>query len=75
MSDNPAQPVEYTVAGMTCGGCVNSVTKVVSAALPEARVEVFLDQQRVVVHGAANDAAVQQAVEDAGFDFLGRRQG
>jgi copper chaperone len=59
-----------SVTGMTCGGCVNSVQKVL-AALPGVKsVEVSLTpgQARVVVDEARVDrAALVQAVVDAGF--------
>lgn len=61
----------YKVAGMTCGGCVSSVQRAVSAALPDTRVEVSLDEGEVSVDGDHDAAAVRTAIEDAGFDFGG----
>ena len=59
-----------SVTGMTCGGCVNSVNKVLTA-LPGVRsVEVTLapGQARVVYEPARiGHAALVQAVIDAGF--------
>jgi copper chaperone len=59
-----------TVTGMTCGGCVNSVQKVL-AALPGVQgVDVTLTpgQARVVYDPSKTDrAALAQAVVDAGF--------
>lgn len=59
------------VDGMTCGGCVASVTRVLSALEGVTKVEVSLEQARAVV--AADPAKVRreqliQAIEDAGFD-------
>ncbi|MCD6704907.1 MAG: heavy-metal-associated domain-containing protein [Thiobacillus sp.] len=59
-----------SVTGMTCGGCVNSVQKVLAALPGVQRVEVSLTpgQARVVVEPARIDrAALVQAVIDAGF--------
>lgn len=59
-----------SVTGMTCGGCVNSVQKVLAALPGVQRVEVALSpgQARVVVDPAQVDrAALAQAVIDAGF--------
>ena len=59
-----------TVTGMTCGGCVNSVQKVLAALPGVQSVEVSLTpgQARVVVDPARIDrAALVQAVIDAGF--------
>ncbi len=61
----------YLVEGMTCGGCVRSVTNAVQAALPDASVDVALEAGTLTISGAHDEAAVRQAVEDAGFDFAG----
>lgn len=62
----------YRVDGMTCGGCVATLTKALERALPDVTVEVVLDGGRVRVDGDHEEAAVEGAVEDAGFDFVGR---
>ncbi|MCL6442113.1 MAG: cation transporter [Alicyclobacillus sp.] len=60
-----------TVKGMTCGGCVNSVTKALKnvAGVQEANVDlngakatVTFDETKTSV------AALKKAVEDAGYD-------
>ena len=59
-----------SVTGMTCGGCVNSVQKVLAALPGVQSVEVSLTpgQARVVVDPTRIDrAALVQAVIDAGF--------
>jgi copper chaperone len=59
-----------SVTGMTCGGCVNSVQKVLTALPGVQSVEVTLTpgQARVVYDPARVDrAALAQAVVDAGF--------
>ena len=59
-----------SVTGMTCGGCVSSVQKVLAALPGVQSVEVTLTpgQARVVVDDARIDrAALVQAVVDAGF--------
>jgi copper chaperone len=62
------------VTGMTCGGCVNSVQKVLTALPGVQSVEVTLSpgQARVVVDAARIDrAALVQAIADAGFGVAG----
>lgn len=62
--------IVLSVTGMTCGGCVNSVQKVLEALPGVQRVEVTLTpgQARVLVDPARVDrAALVQAVTDAGF--------
>lgn len=62
--------IQLTVTGMTCGGCVASVQKVLSALPGVQTVEVTLTpgQARVVYDPARVDRdALIQAVVDAGF--------
>jgi len=60
----------YKVLGMTCGGCAKSVTNAILDVSPDAEITVNLDEKTVSVNGA-DEAAVIQAVEDAGFEFSG----
>lgn len=62
----------YSVLGMTCGGCARSVTNAILGTAPKAQVQVDLVHKSVTVEGA-DEAAVKQAVEDAGFEFAGRQ--
>ena len=59
----------YTVTGMTCGHCVASVTEEVQEIAGVENVEVDLPTGAVTVTSAAplDDAAVQAAVEEAGY--------
>ena len=61
----------YKVSGMTCEGCVHSITAALQAAIPDATVTVDLAAGKVRVDGAADAAAIKDAVEAAGFDFEG----
>lgn len=61
----------YTVLGMTCGGCAKSVSNAILDAVPNARVDVDLDTKAVSVDGA-EQSIVKQAVENAGFEFVGK---
>ncbi|HEY0838094.1 MAG TPA: heavy-metal-associated domain-containing protein [Azospirillum sp.] len=60
----------YKVDGMTCGGCVRSVTNAITKAAPGAMVTVDLPTGTVSVDGAPADT-VKAAVEGAGFEFKG----
>lgn len=59
------------IEGMTCEGCVRSVTKLV-AALPGVRaVKVSLTDGKAEVtydSGAVTPARIREAVEDAGYE-------
>lgn len=61
-----------TVDGMTCGGCANGVKKALGALSGVQQVEVDLASKRVsVTHdGNVADAAIREAIENAGFDVI-----
>jgi copper chaperone len=62
--------IQLSVTGMTCGGCVASVQRVLTAlpGVQSAEVTLTPGQARVVVDPARVDrAALVQAVVDAGF--------
>jgi copper chaperone len=62
--------IVLSVTGMTCGGCVNSVHRVLTALPGVQSVEVTLTpgQARVVVDPARVDrSALVKAIVDAGF--------
>lgn len=59
------------VDGMSCGGCVKSVTGVLTALDGVAKAEVSLEQKQAVVEFDAAKVTRDQlkaVVEDAGFD-------
>lgn len=61
----------YSVLGMTCQGCANSVTNAIKAAAPGSEITVDLEAKLVTVEGCDDQAVVAQAVDDAGFEFAG----
>jgi len=61
----------YKVEGMTCGGCVKSLTTALEEALPSAKIAVQLEGGLVRVEGDHEAKTVEQTVDDAGFDFAG----
>ena len=63
---------KYKVSGMTCGGCVRSVTNAITARDSAAKVEIDLPTGVVTVDGDLSEDTVKDAVEGAGFDFGGR---
>lgn len=59
------------VQGMTCGGCVASVTRVLQAVAGVENVNVTLEPGRATVTYDASQTSVKalaQAIEDAGYD-------
>lgn len=63
--------MKLKVSGMTCGGCAKSVTRAVEALPSVERALVDLKAGEVTVEGAADERAVRQAIEDAGFEVRG----
>lgn len=59
----------WTVTGMTCGHCVQSVTEEVSAVPGAQEVQVDLASGLLTVSSdqPLDDAAVRAAVEEAGY--------
>ena len=64
----------YTVVGMTCGHCVNAVTEEVSQVPGVTAVDVDLASGGLTVTSETplDAAAVQSAVEEAGYEVAGR---
>jgi copper chaperone len=58
---------QFTVQGMTCQGCVRSVTRAVERLSQGLKAEVDLPSGRVTVEGAVEPERVVQAIEAAGF--------
>ncbi|MFX1821288.1 heavy-metal-associated domain-containing protein [Pseudarthrobacter sp. CC4] len=66
--------VEFAVDGLICGHCVQTVEKLVSAL--EGVESAFVDlvpggRSRLLVGGAPDAAAVQEAVTSAGYTLAG----
>ena len=65
------ETIQLDIRGMTCNGCVNSVTGVLQKIPGVASVEVSLEQNRATVTYNPAQAKPEQfkaAVEDAGYD-------
>ena len=59
------------VGGMSCGGCVKSVTGVLTALDGVTKAEVSLEQKQAVVEFDAAKLTryqLKEVIEDAGFD-------
>jgi copper chaperone len=58
------------VSGMTCGGCINAVTRAVQSQDPQAKVQVDLAAQTVSLETSLTPAQASQLITDAGFPVL-----
>ncbi|MGC9500297.1 heavy-metal-associated domain-containing protein [Streptomyces sp. WG7] len=70
------QPVSttYAVAGMSCGHCKATLTRVIGELDGVTGVDVQVKTGRVTVTGPAepDDAVIAEAVDEAGYELTGR---
>ncbi|WP_312161435.1 heavy-metal-associated domain-containing protein [Phenylobacterium sp.] len=59
--------LSFQVEGMSCGHCVQTVTKAIQGVEPKAVVAVDLATGRVTVQGGERREAIAQAIRDAGY--------
>ena len=58
------------VSGMTCGGCINAVTRAVQTQDPQAKVQADLVRQTVTLETTLSAAQAGQLITDAGFPVV-----
>jgi copper chaperone len=66
------QTVTLGITGMTCGGCVRSVTNVLKALEGVAKAEVSLEKNNAVVEydpGKVQVDQLKRSVVEAGFEI------
>lgn len=64
---------EYVLEGLTCGHCVETVQKAVSAldGVDDASIDLVPGgRSRLVISGSADDTAVRDAVASAGCSLI-----
>jgi len=61
---------EIKVSGMSCGGCVNSITKALNNLDAGAEVNVDLQAQLVKIKSAKSQAEILETIEEAGYGVL-----
>lgn len=67
------ETLTLAIKGMTCGGCVKSVTNVLQQIAGVSSVEVTLEQNRATITFnplQAKPAQFKSAIEDAGFEVV-----
>jgi len=65
------QTTTLNISGMTCGGCVSSVSKVLNALEGVAKADVSLDKKCAVVDydpAKLDVDRLKRSVEDAGYE-------
>ena len=67
------ETLTLNIQGMTCGGCVKSVTGVLQSIPGVSSVDVSLEQNRATISYdpvKVKPAQFKSAIEDAGFDVV-----
>ncbi|UNS97135.1 heavy-metal-associated domain-containing protein [Streptomyces tubbatahanensis] len=64
----------YKVSGMTCGHCEGAVSEEISRieGVSAVRAQAASGQVAVTSSGELDDAAVRDAVDEAGYELVGR---
>ena len=58
------------VSGMTCGGCINAVTRAIKAQDPLAKVQADLATQMVTLETVLSEDQASELITDAGFPVV-----
>ncbi|OBV36697.1 heavy-metal-associated domain-containing protein [Janthinobacterium psychrotolerans] len=58
---------QLQVENMSCGHCVNAVTKAVQSVDPQAQVQIELDEKSVKVGTDKSLEAISAAIAEAGY--------
>ena len=67
------QTITLNIEGMTCGGCVKSVTNSLNQVAGVQSVDVSLDHNSATISfddSQAQQNTLKEAIEDAGFDVV-----
>ena len=58
------------VSGMTCGGCINAITRALQIEDPKAKVQADLATQTVTLETVLSAEKAAQLITDAGFPVV-----
>lgn len=61
---------EIQVSGMSCSGCVKSISNALQAADAKANVSVDLASQKVKIESHLDSQQLTAAIEEAGYGVL-----
>ena len=61
----------FVIAGMSCGGCVNSLTRVLKTVPGIEPIKIEVGKAQLRLSDSATSQAVRDAVTRAGFDVTG----
>jgi copper chaperone len=58
----------FSVANMSCGGCVRSITKAIQMADPKASVSADLETRHIAVETSLRTDEIQAVLAKAGYE-------
>jgi copper chaperone len=61
----------FTISGMSCGGCVNSLTRVLTSVPGIEPLKIEVGKAQLRLDAGVSSQAVKDAVERAGFAVTG----
>jgi len=62
--------LNFQVSGMTCGGCVNAVTRAIQSQDSQAQVTVDLKTQHIELNTKLSKEQARELIEEAGFPVI-----
>lgn len=65
--------ITLNIDGMTCGGCVKSISNAFNQVTGVSQANVNLEQKNAIISfddTQTNESALKEAIEDAGFDVV-----
>ncbi|MEB3311803.1 MAG: heavy-metal-associated domain-containing protein [Snowella sp.] len=60
--------VQLTVSSIACDACATAITNAIQQQFPDAQVDVDVPTKLVTVKTAASEAAIKQAITEAGHE-------
>jgi len=60
----------FTIKGMNCGHCTQTITKAIIGLDPQAKVDTDIPKQTVTVISGLDRKQLSGAIADAGYDIL-----
>jgi copper chaperone len=60
----------FTVKGMSCGHCTQTITKAILGLDPVAKIETDIPKQTVTVTSGLDRKQLSEAIVDAGYDIV-----
>ena len=63
--------IRFHIPGMTCGGCLRSITAAIHGVDAGARIDADIPAKSVSVESPADRAALVAAIREAGYEVQG----